>query len=117
MLKSSQSDWISNYRVRITQWAGAFANDQTLTAVMLDWLLHHAHIVQMIVERSRFKDKCKAGTKPSRAQNPDGTFRKREELKNSLKDTGFQSSQACVTKQLKIPKPPRALPKTSVSAP
>jgi hypothetical protein len=30
-----------------TQWAGAFADDQTMTAAMLDRLLHHAHIVQM----------------------------------------------------------------------
>lgn len=27
-----------------TQWASAFADDQTLTAAMLDRLLHHAHI-------------------------------------------------------------------------
>ena len=30
-----------------TQWASAFADDQTLTAAMLDRLLHHAHIVQI----------------------------------------------------------------------
>lgn len=29
------------------EWAGAFADDQTLTAAMLDRLLHHAHIVQI----------------------------------------------------------------------
>ena len=28
-----------------SQWAGAFADDHTLTAAMLDRLLHHAHIV------------------------------------------------------------------------
>ncbi len=28
------------------QWATAFADDQALTAAMLDRLLHHAHIVQ-----------------------------------------------------------------------
>jgi DNA replication protein DnaC len=44
-----------------TQWAGAFADDQTLTAAMLDRLLHHAHIVQIAGESFRLKDKRKAG--------------------------------------------------------
>ncbi|WP_244054445.1 ATP-binding protein, partial [Aeromonas caviae] len=30
-----------------SQWASTFADDQTLTAAMLDRLLHHAHIVQI----------------------------------------------------------------------
>lgn len=47
-----------------TQWAGTFADDQTLTAAMLDRLLHHAHIVQIIGESYRLKDKRKAGTTP-----------------------------------------------------
>ena len=44
-----------------TQWAGAFADDQTLTAAMLDRLLHHAHIVQVTGDSYRLKDKRKAG--------------------------------------------------------
>ena len=44
-----------------TQWATAFADDQTLTAAMLDRLLHHAHIVQISGESFRLKDKRKAG--------------------------------------------------------
>lgn len=44
-----------------TQWAGAFADDQTLTAAMLDRLLHHAHIVQIGGDSYRLKDKRKAG--------------------------------------------------------
>jgi DNA replication protein DnaC len=44
-----------------TQWASAFAEDQTLTAAMLDRLLHHAHIVQITGESYRLKDKRKAG--------------------------------------------------------
>ncbi|MBS1835380.1 MAG: IS21-like element helper ATPase IstB [Acidobacteria bacterium] len=44
-----------------TQWAGAFTDDQTLTAAMLDRLLHHAHIVQITGESYRLKDKRKAG--------------------------------------------------------
>jgi DNA replication protein DnaC len=43
------------------QWASAFADDQTLTAAMLDRLLHHAHIVQIAGESYRLKDKRKAG--------------------------------------------------------
>ena len=44
-----------------TQWAGAFADDQTITATMLDRLLHHAHIVQITGESYRLKDKRRAG--------------------------------------------------------
>ena len=44
-----------------TQWAGAFADDQTMTAAMLDRLLHHAHIVQITGESYRLKDKRRAG--------------------------------------------------------
>jgi len=44
-----------------TQWAASFADDQTLTAAMLDRLLHHAHIVQITGESYRLKDKRKAG--------------------------------------------------------
>ena len=40
---------------------GAFADDQTLTAAMLDRLLHHAHIVQIVGESFRLKDQRKAG--------------------------------------------------------
>lgn len=47
-----------------TQWAGTFADDQTLTAAMLDRLLHHAHIVQITGESYRLKDKRKAGATP-----------------------------------------------------
>ena len=50
-----------------TQWAGAFADDQTLTAAMLDRLLHHAHIVQITGESYRLKDKRKAGQAAKKA--------------------------------------------------
>ncbi|MCG3577659.1 IS21-like element ISRso19 family helper ATPase IstB, partial [Ralstonia solanacearum] len=50
-----------------TQWATAFADDQTLTAAMLDRLLHHAHIVQISGESYRLKDKRKAGQTSTRA--------------------------------------------------
>lgn len=49
------------------QWAGTFADDATLTAAMLDRLLHHAHIVAMSGESYRLKDKRKAGQTGRRA--------------------------------------------------
>lgn len=45
-----------------SQWATAFANDQTLTAALLDRLLHHAHIVQISGESYRLRNKKLAGT-------------------------------------------------------
>jgi DNA replication protein DnaC len=47
------------------QWPSAFADDQTLTAAMLDRLLHHAHIVQ--IAGYRLKDKRNAGQVKTRA--------------------------------------------------
>lgn len=44
-----------------TQWATAFTDDATLTAALLDRLLHHAHVVQIAGESYRLKDKRKAG--------------------------------------------------------
>jgi DNA replication protein DnaC len=53
-----------------TQWAGAFADDQTLTAAMLDRLLHHAHIVQITGDSYRLKDKRKAGQAAKKGPQP-----------------------------------------------
>ncbi len=50
-----------------THWATAFADDQTLTAAMLDRLLHHADIVQISGESYRLKDRRKAGQTGTRA--------------------------------------------------
>lgn len=49
------------------QWSSAFADDQTLTAAMLDRLLHHAHIVQIAGESYRLKDKLKASQLKAKA--------------------------------------------------
>ena len=43
------------------QWATTLADDATLTAALLDRLLHHAHIVQISGESYRLKDRKKAG--------------------------------------------------------
>jgi DNA replication protein DnaC len=50
-----------------TQWATAFADDATLTAALLDRLLHYAHVVQITGESYRLKDKRKAGQTKSRS--------------------------------------------------
>jgi DNA replication protein DnaC len=47
-----------------SQWSSAFANDQTLTAAMLDRLLHHCHVVPINGESYRLKDKKKVGIAP-----------------------------------------------------
>jgi DNA replication protein DnaC len=52
-----------------TQWGTALADDQTLTAALLDRLLHHAHIVQISGESYRLKDKKKAGAVKAAARN------------------------------------------------
>lgn len=44
-----------------SQWASAFADDQTLTVALLGRLLHHAHIVQISGESYRLKNKRKTG--------------------------------------------------------
>lgn len=50
-----------------SQWAETFADDATLTAAMLDRLLHHCHVVQMTGESYRLKDKRKVGVLPINA--------------------------------------------------
>jgi len=52
-----------------SQWAGAFADDATLAAALLDRLLHHAHIVQISGESYRLKGKKAAGIAPMSAGN------------------------------------------------
>lgn len=47
-----------------SQWSTAFADDQTLTAALLDRLLHHAHIVQISGNSYRLKGKKAAGINP-----------------------------------------------------
>ena len=44
-----------------TQWSGMFYDDETLTAAMLDRLLHKAHIVQIRGQSYRLKEKLKSG--------------------------------------------------------
>lgn len=46
------------------QWPSAFADDATLTAAMLDRLLHHSHVLQLSGESYRLKDKRRSGAIP-----------------------------------------------------
>lgn len=51
------------------QWGQAFAGDETLTAALLDRLLHHSHVLQIKGESYRLKDKRKAGIIKARTAN------------------------------------------------
>jgi DNA replication protein DnaC len=48
-----------------SQWSTAFADDKTLTAALLDRLLHHAHIVQITGDSYRLRGKKAAGIIPA----------------------------------------------------
>lgn len=51
-----------------SDWASALADDTTLTAALLDRLLHHGHIVNIRGESYRLKDKRKAGMAGKKAR-------------------------------------------------
>ena len=48
----------------VSLWSKSFADDVTLTAAMLDRLLHHCHVVQISGESYRLKDKKRIGIQP-----------------------------------------------------
>lgn len=47
-----------------SQWSSAFADDVSLTAAMLDRLLHHSHVIQLSGDSYRLREKKKAGLIP-----------------------------------------------------
>jgi DNA replication protein DnaC len=56
------------------QWDTAFAGDATMTAAMLDRLLHHAHVAMIRGESYRLRERRRAGisrpaSKPELGQN------------------------------------------------
>lgn len=59
-----QGSVIVTSNLPFSQWSTAFADDQTLTAALLDRLLHHAHIVQIAGNSYRLKGKKMAGIAP-----------------------------------------------------
>lgn len=56
-----QGSLVLTSNLPFSQWAMTFADDSTLTAALLDRLLHHAHIVQVSGQSYRLKDKLKSG--------------------------------------------------------
>ncbi|HAS8622862.1 TPA: AAA family ATPase, partial [Vibrio vulnificus] len=60
-----QGSIIVTSNLPFSQWSNAFADDTTLTAALLDRLLHHSHIVQISGESYRLKGKKAAGTIPA----------------------------------------------------
>ena len=52
-------------KLPFSQWTGAFADDATLTALMLDRLLHHCYVIQSSGESHRLRNQKKAGILPS----------------------------------------------------
>jgi DNA replication protein DnaC len=56
-----RSSTIVTSNLPFTQWATTLADDATLTAALLDRLLHHAHIVQITGDSYRLKDRKKVG--------------------------------------------------------
>ncbi len=64
-----QSSVIVTSNLPFSQWSTAFADDQTLTAALLDRLLHHAHIVQISGSSYRLKGKKAAGIVPAASQS------------------------------------------------
>lgn len=60
-----QGSIIVTSNLPFSQWSNAFADDTTLTAALLDRLLHHSHIVQISGESYRLKGKKAAGVVPT----------------------------------------------------
>jgi hypothetical protein len=56
-----------------TQWDQTFGGNTTLTAAMLDRILHHAHIVQFKGDSYRLKQQRKAGHVPASKTQPLGS--------------------------------------------
>jgi DNA replication protein DnaC len=59
-----QASIVCTSNLPFSRWAEAFANDQTLTAALLDRLLHHSVIVPIAGESYRLRGKRKAGLLP-----------------------------------------------------
>ncbi|SFF28350.1 IS21-like element helper ATPase IstB [Nitrosomonas sp. Nm166] len=63
-----QGSVIVTSNLPFSQWSTAFADDQTLTAALLDRLLHYAHIVQISGNSYRLKGKKSVGIAPTMEQ-------------------------------------------------
>jgi len=56
-----RGSWIVTSNLPFGQWDATFAQDATLTAALLDRLLHHARIVPIAGESYRLKPQRQAG--------------------------------------------------------
>lgn len=56
-----QGSVIVTSNLNFGQWGNTFADDEVLTAAMLDRLLHHSHVVQCRGESFRLREKRQAG--------------------------------------------------------
>jgi DNA replication protein len=59
------SSMILTSNLPFTQWDQTFGGNTTLTAAMLDRILHHSHIVQIKGDSYRLKQQRKAGHFPA----------------------------------------------------
>jgi hypothetical protein len=70
------------------QWDQTFADDATLTAALLDRLLHHAHVVPISGDSYRLKEKRQAGMinriPPPHLNDADDVKRKRNSKEAAL---------------------------------
>ena len=64
-----QGSVIVTSNLPFSQWSTAFADDQPLTAALLDRLLHYAHIVQISGNSYRLKGTKSAGITPPAEQD------------------------------------------------
>jgi hypothetical protein len=53
----------------LAQWDTTFASDATMTAAMLDRLLHHAHVAMITGESFRLRERKRAGIKLPKAKS------------------------------------------------
>lgn len=60
-----QGSVIVTSNLPFSQWSNAFADDTTLTAALLDRLLHHSHIIQISGESYRLRGKKAVGAVPT----------------------------------------------------
>ncbi len=44
-----------------SQWSGIFANDKVVTTAILDRLLHHSHVINILGDSYRLKEKKEEG--------------------------------------------------------
>ncbi len=62
-----------------SQWSGIFANDKVVTTAILDRLLHHSHVINILGDSNRLKEKKEEGLVDSDLYK----FQSKKSIKNS----------------------------------